>query len=262
MDASRDGLLLREDRIIATVVRLQKRITDRFPDSGLANLCGELHAVAEQATERAAWIGNPIRKIRFAGYLSALMLILFFVTFVVFEIQATKAENVALVDLVGAIEAGLNVVIFFFLAIWFLISLETRIKRKRAIASVHQLRSLAHVVDMHQLTKDPERVLTEWMGTENSPAEEMSPRELNRYLDYCSEMLSLIGKIASLYVQRFDDAEAVAAVSEVEQLTTGLSRKIWQKIMILNQSRNLQLQAEPPVSDVRSQPQPTERKVS
>lgn len=48
-------------------------------------------------------------------------------------------------------------------------------------------------------------------------------------------MLSLIGKIAALYVQRFDDPAAVAAVSEVEQLTTGLSRKIWQKIVLLSQ---------------------------
>lgn len=49
-------------------------------------------------------------------------------------------------------------------------------------------------------------------------------------------MLSLTGKIAALYVKNFDDAASVAAVSEVEQLSTGLSRKIWQKIMILNQS--------------------------
>jgi len=47
-------------------------------------------------------------------------------------------------------------------------------------------------------------------------------------------MLSIIGKIAALYVQQFNDPPALAAVNEVESLTTGLSRKIWQKIMILN----------------------------
>jgi hypothetical protein len=57
---------------------------------------------------------------------------------------------------------------------------------------------------------------------------------LGRYLDYCSEMLSLVGKLAALYVQKFDDPVALAAVNEVEDLTTGLSRKIWQKIMIIN----------------------------
>ena len=46
-------------------------------------------------------------------------------------------------------------------------------------------------------------------------------------------MLSLTGKVAALYVQHFDDPVALAAVNEVESLTTGLSRKIWQKLMIL-----------------------------
>ena len=63
----------------------------------------------------------------------------------------------------------------------------------------------------------------------------MTDFELSRYLNYCSEMLSLIGKVAALYVQRFDDPVALSAVNEMEDLTTGLSRKIWQKIMILNQ---------------------------
>jgi len=114
--------------------------------------------------------------------------------------------------------------------------LETRIKRKRALSAVHELRAICHIIDMHQLTKDPERVLKIWQSTFNSPRQNMTPLQLNRYLDYCSEMLSLTGKIAALYVRSFDDAASVAAVSEVEQLSTGLSRKIWQKIMILNQS--------------------------
>ena len=58
--------------------------------------------------------------------------------------------------------------------------------------------------------------------------------ELGRYLDYCSEMLSLTGKVAVLYVQDFDDDVALAGVTEVENLTNGLSRKIWQKLMVLN----------------------------
>ena len=45
-------------------------------------------------------------------------------------------------------------------------------------------------------------------------------------------MLSLTGKIASLYLNKFEDQAAIATVNEIENLTTGLSRKIWQKIMI------------------------------
>ena len=90
---------------------------------------------------------------------------------------------------------------------------------------------------MHQLTKDPERVHPGIQLTTASPRVNLTRFELSRYLDYCSEMLSLTGKVAAVYVQHFDDAVAIASANEVEQLCTGLSRKIWQKIMILQQSQ-------------------------
>jgi len=86
---------------------------------------------------------------------------------------------------------------------------------------------------MHQLTKDPGRLQWESKGVVK-PRDKMTPFQLTRYLDYCSEMLSLVGKISVLYVQNFDDPIALTAVNEVENLTTGLSRKIWQKLMILH----------------------------
>ena len=47
-------------------------------------------------------------------------------------------------------------------------------------------------------------------------------------------MLSLTSKLAALYVEDFDDDVALRGANDVETLTTGLSRKIWQKIMILH----------------------------
>jgi hypothetical protein len=44
----------------------------------------------------------------------------------------------------------------------------------------------------------------------------------------------LISKIGFLYIADFDDPDANQSVNELEGLTTGLSRKIWQKIAILN----------------------------
>jgi len=88
---------------------------------------------------------------------------------------------------------------------------------------------------MHQLTKDPEQLLTNAPSTASSPVRTMTRVELGRYLDYCSEMLSVTSKIAALFVERFDDPVTLAAVNEIESLTAGLSRKIWQKIsMLLN----------------------------
>jgi len=62
----------------------------------------------------------------------------------------------------------------------------------------------------------------------------MSVPELTRYLDYSTDMLSLTGKIAALYVQDFHDAVALSAVNEIELLTTSLSGKIWQKLSMLD----------------------------
>ena len=117
-------------------------------------------------------------------------------------------------------------------------------KRKRALTAIHRLRSIAHIIDMHQLTKDPERMLhTDGINdTASSPKRSYTSFELGRYLDYCTEMLSLTGKVAAMYVESFPDAQAVGAVNELESLTTGLSRKIWQKIMVLNTDTGLTAQ--------------------
>ncbi|MEK6222153.1 MAG: hypothetical protein N2D54_07880 [Chloroflexota bacterium] len=47
-------------------------------------------------------------------------------------------------------------------------------------------------------------------------------------------MLSLTGKVAALYAQFIDDPVVLDAVSRVELLTTAMSRKVWQKLMILH----------------------------
>ena len=118
------------------------------------------------------------------------------------------------------------------LAIFFLVTIESRLKRRRALAAMHELRVIAHLIDMHQLTKDPEQLLA-GETTASSPQRSMSSFELGRYLDYCSEMLALIGKLAAVYVQHFDDAVVLEAANEIEDLTTGLSHKIWQKITLI-----------------------------
>jgi len=48
-------------------------------------------------------------------------------------------------------------------------------------------------------------------------------------------MLAIVGKIAAVYAQNIPDPQVVSSVNEVESLTSGISRKIWQKIMILQE---------------------------
>jgi hypothetical protein len=111
---------------------------------------------------------------------------------------------------------------------------ENRIIRHRILAAIQELRELAHIVDMHQLTKDPESAVPGHQPTESSPEHALPPPLLGRYLDYCSELLSLIGKVAVIYTHGVHDTAVLAAIDGVEDLTTGLCRKIWQKIIILD----------------------------
>ena len=70
--------------------------------------------------------------------------------------------------------------------------------------------------------------------TDSSPKRTYTHYELVRYLDYCSELLSLTSKIGAIYVQDFADRVALEAVDQLSNLTNGLSRSIWQKIIIMN----------------------------
>ena len=175
--------------------------------------------------------GGPWWGLRVA---TALAIVALVAALVVVPMVLSAQEELSVFRLVELSDAGLNVLLMVGAAILFLVTLETRIKRGRALEAIHELRVVAHIIDMHQLTKDPDRAQGVVTPTESSPRKTMGPRELARYLDYCSEMLSLTGKVASLYAQGFSDADTLASVNQVEALTTGLSRKIWQKMMILH----------------------------
>ena len=68
------------------------------------------------------------------------------------------------------------------------------------------------------------------MPTSKSTQLDMTRDQVERYLDYCSEMLSLVGKTAALCAEESRDSVILETVSTIEKLTVGLSRKIWQKI--------------------------------
>jgi hypothetical protein len=144
-------------------------------------------------------------------------------------------ESLSILDFITLFESTINDFIFIGAGIYFLISIENRIKRRLSLVKLNELRTLAHIIDMHQLTKEPERIMQRGKDTKSSPKRDLNGFELSRYLDYCSEMLSIIGKIAVVYVQHFDDQVVLKTVNEIEALTNGLSRKIWQKIMIIHQ---------------------------
>jgi hypothetical protein len=221
-------------KIIQTIQQLRDRIKERFPTANLSKVGDELLLISNRAVERAVWVGKPNLPLRVG-----IGILISFVLLILIGICSQLHLNTAFSnfsDFIQAMDASFNLLVLIGAGIFFLISLEVRIKQKRALKMLHELRALAHIVDIHQLTKDPERMASPVKDTASSPTRIMKPYELSRYLDYCSEMLSLIGKVAALYAQYFDNPVVLEAVDEIEDLTTGLSRKIWQKIMIIYQT--------------------------
>jgi hypothetical protein len=173
------------------------------------------------------------------------LVILGFIGLVVYALFNIPAPtNTEATNIVQTLEAVANLVVLAGALLVFLITLQKRIKRHAALKVLHQLSSPVHVIDMHQLTKDPSLVLGTDKATKTaaSPRRAMTAFELGRYLDYCSEMLSLTGKVAALYAQDLDDPVVVEAVNDIEMLATNLSRKVWQKIAILQAATLGQMQ--------------------
>lgn len=134
-------------------------------------------------------------------------------------------------------ESLINDLVFASVAIYFTWAWPHRIFRSSILDALHQLRSIAHVIDMHQLTKDPERLRPSFVATKASITEDLSAQQLSYYLDYCSELLSCTSKIGALYGEHTSDATVLDTIEGIENLTTGMSRKIWQKIALLPQNR-------------------------
>lgn len=233
--AEHDYRTLDAGEIVRTVGRLADRIAERFPESGLTGAARQLLGAARDTARRARALSRPYLGLRTlvllvaGGGLALLGLILkdFDWTGV-----AARSNDLALAE---TLESSVNLIILMAAGLWFLLSLEERWKRARTQAALHELRSFAHVVDMHQLTKDPTSLLGGGPKTPSSPERVMTRFQLTRYLEYCAEMLALTGKLAALYAGESHDHVVIAAAGDVEALCTDLGRKIWQKITILGE---------------------------
>jgi hypothetical protein len=191
-------------------------------------------ALAEESAEVVDYLRRPNWPLR---------IVVGIVIVTIFGVLAVMATTIhlptrvdRLADFVQAVDSTINDLVFLGVAVFFLITAEIRLKRRRALASLHELRSVVHIVDMHQLTKDPERVLSGRPDTASSPTRTIPKQELGRYLDYCSELLSLSSKVSALFAQHFADPVVLAAVNEIEALANGFSNKIWQKITLLDRA--------------------------
>lgn len=217
-----------------TIKILNARIHERFPQSGLHQISAELLAIIKVAEKRCADISRPHIGLRMIVYISVIC-ILMGLFFALSSLDLPETSFFHISEFIQVLDAGMNATVLIGAAVLFLVTVENRLKRQRALKAINELRAMAHVIDMHQLTKDPERALIDnYSTTFSSPKATLNAFELTRYLDYCGEMLSLLGKIAALYGQNFDDPVVLTSANDLEILATGLSQKIWQKITIIH----------------------------
>lgn len=211
---------------------LQGRVSARFPDRSLWEVGEEVVSIIDEV---GAGTGISRKRVRLARILSRLAVaaIFLFMTVALYltwvDVTATPGEFEP-VDWLPLMETAINNVIFGGVAVFFLLAVPERMERARVLRMLHRLRSLAHVIDMHQLTKVPERLER---GSRADGGMDLSRTDLTYYLDYCSEMLSLVGKTAALFAEDTTDGDVLDAVEGLENLTSDMSRKVWQKIAIL-----------------------------
>ncbi len=228
------GAVLDGAEILETIRKLERRIGERFPGSGLSGIGGQLARLAAEAGAEIARLGKPLWAPRIGTVLGIAGLLVIAVEVLLLGLPASL-ELGNLSEFLQASEAAINLAVLLAIGVYFTVTLEARFKRRAALAALYRLRSVIHIVDMHQLTKDPEFVLSPGgPATASSPRRTLTRFELVRYLNYCSEMFALCSKVAALYVQHLNDAVVLEAVNDIESLAASLSHKVWQKIMILD----------------------------
>ncbi|MEZ5093925.1 hypothetical protein [Nocardioides sp.] len=225
---------LDSEPVLATVERLEQRVAARFPERGLRRVAGDLAVLAADVADGTGTIRGRLRLVRVVERALTVLVVVGTTAVLAFAFHdpGSVTRNGS-AEWVGLIESTINDLVFAAIAIFFLHALPARLERGHLLGLLHRLRSVAHVIDMHQLTKDPERLRPDFVRTSESVEPALDRSQMEHYLDYCSELLSLVGKVAALCAEESRDPLVLETVSDIETLTTSMSRKIWQKISLL-----------------------------
>ncbi len=134
------------DKTLDTIDLLGKRISERFPMSGLSGVCDELLGIARNSKQRMAWISKPNYYPRISIIL--ILAIGLFAMFYSISYMDISIRTIDIAEFVQVSEAAINDIVLIGAAIFFLTTIETRIKRARALDALHELRTIAHVIDI------------------------------------------------------------------------------------------------------------------
>ena len=229
-----DEVQLAAGHVGATVEQLERRIYARFGERGLTKAARDLGHLVDLVQSEAAESRDRLRRTKLAARAGSIAIVGAALVALVFSLRRAIIDGLAhTADWVPLTESVVNDLVFAAIAVVFLWFFPERLERRALLRLLHRLRSLAHVIDMHQLSKDPEQISPSYTPTAQSILHGLDADQLHHYLDYCSEMLSLTAKAAALCAEHSTDGVVLETVSYIETLTTDLSNKIWQKISLL-----------------------------
>ena len=161
---------LEAEPVLDTVRRLEERIAARFPERGLRRVAGELVELTADVGRDAAGIQGRIRMVRMLSRVGVAIVLAATVTAVVLAARTAVDEGAGEgLDWLFLLESSINDLAYAAIALYFLYTVPERVQRGHTLELLHRLRSLAHIIDMHQLTKDPERLNPAFQQTAASP---------------------------------------------------------------------------------------------
>ena len=213
-------------KIILTAEHLARRVSDRFPESNLAGLAANLAEIARVTDERARRARRPNRFVRGAGLLAGALGVLalgHIVDHIHTRLINDHLEFGTISDLFQAADAAFNLLVALAGALWFLVTLEARVKRKQALAHIGELLEFIQLIDVTQLYYTPE------MYKSNASPDSTPPRFDHTYLLLCNEMLGLIANLAPLYTRGNMDDSVWRATSDVVMLANAIEGRLFSK---------------------------------
>ncbi len=213
------------------VAELALRISERFKNHKINDVAEQLVKLCKHAKATHERLGRPIYVLRVVSILLSLTLV-YIIALIVLHMRSLP-DDMSVLDLLQALDAGSNAAIFLALSVYFIYRFEFFIRRKRIIHEIDRLANLASVVRILHLPKEPTRLLRRDLATEHSPHVNMTTDELERYLAYCRELATYAASLARVYALQIVDGMVEEAASDVSSLAHTVSNEVGQKQTVL-----------------------------
>lgn len=218
------------DVLINHIKTLSSRINDRFPNSSLNQYTSDFYIFSTRFRDKTCKIHKTSER-----FLIGKIFLICISIFATGKLFYTVNLNQDLTSFISQLDAVCNIIVVFSALFFTLYSLDKSYSRNKISQLLIELKNFVHVADMHQINKDPNHLKDDYIKTENSPSKKLNKFELQRYLDYTSECISLASKLSCIILDYFpNDQEISLRINQFNIMCDGITTNIWQKIIILN----------------------------